>query len=305
LVSEMRNCFSSINQGKLNIKDLDEITAQILTNSSSEALLALASLQKSEQTFAHSVDVGLIYLEIYKRIMLRGGAEYHPLQQQELLLGAFLHDIGKSKLPLDILENERHFDIDCKEMQLIRTHPDLSRDILAAMQVDDLYCDMAYHHHVKMDGDLISSYPKGINYRDLSFESKLLGVVDVYQALIGKRKYKKPWSPPEAISYLDNLVGIEIGEDAWQPFFQILGQYPIGSFVQLNDGAMGFVIKPSQKELNKPSIALVINGKGEPLGHNSLINLETEKNLSIVRHLRPEDHLGDQVINTFSNLKIF
>ena len=304
LANEVRDCFSKVNQGKIHLGELDDITAQVLINSSTEALLAVASLQGSEQTYAHSIDVGAIYLEVYRLIMSRGGAQHDPSQEREVLLGGFLHDIGKAKIPQEILENTTRFAVGSREMQMMQSHSTHSRDILSAMELDKVYCDMAYHHHVKMDEDLVSSYPKNVKYKDLSFESKLLGIVDVYQALIGKRKYKKPWCPAEAISYLDNLAGVEFGDEIWQIFLKVVGLYPVGSLVQLSDGSQGFVMKAPQEELDRPSLALVANAKGERLSHNSLINLEKMRDLKIAKHLRPEDQFGDQAADIFASLKV-
>ena len=164
--------------------------------------------------------------------------------------------------------------------------------------------DMAHHHHIKMNTNLISSYPKGIKYEELGFESKLLSIVDVYQALIGKRTYKKPWSPPEAIRYLESLAGIEFSESVWMQFLQVVGKYPLGSLVQLSDNSLGFVIKGAKKNIARPAVAIVKNSAGEKLSTHPFVDLDDEQDLRITKDVHVEDHFGNEGLQAFIGLQV-
>jgi len=135
-------------------------------------------------------------------------------------------------------------------------------------------------------------------------ETRLIGIVDVYQALVGKRSYKKSWAPPAAMRFLNNLSDIEFDIDAWDSFYQIMGKYPVGSLVELNDGSVAFVEQPAGADLDKPQVALVRDTKGEDLTTNPLIDLLEEPRIKIVRD--PDNHevLGDASLEIFTSLKI-
>ena len=99
------------------------------------------------------------------------------------------HDIGKIRIPLDVLE--RNGPLTDEEMKLVRKHPEYGRDILRDFGYSDEELTMVLQHHEKPDG---SGYPFGLIGQEISIEAKIIGVVDVMDALLSPRAYKKAWS---------------------------------------------------------------------------------------------------------------
>ena len=300
----VENLMDKTRDGNMEIGDISEYVDNIVKSGSTEAMGVLTSLKKSDQTYAHCTDVAAIFQTVYVKLKEREGIELSPEKKHEMLLGAFMHDIGKAKVPKDILDSTARFERDSREMQLIQSHPTFGAEILTNMGSADMIVNMAHYHHVKLDSAMSSSYPQGVNFDDLAMETRLIAIVDVYQALVGRRNYKKSWAPPAAVKFIEQLSGIEFDIDVWDSFYQIMGKYPVGSLVELNDGSMAFVVQAAVEDSAKPRIALIRNAKGEDLTNNTLIDLQEEQDVKIVKDLDNYEVLGDASLDIFTNLKI-
>ncbi len=300
----IENLIDDSRDGKIEIGDVSEFVDSIIKNDTTEAMSVICSLKQSDQTYAHCTDVGAIFQNTYIKMRKQQGIELSPQKKQEMLLGAFMHDIGKTKVPKDILDSTVRFERGSHEMQLIQSHPDFGAEILTNMGSSNTIINIAHYHHVKVDTAVNSSYPQVNSFEEVMMETRLIAIVDVYQALVGRRSYKKSWAPPAAIKFLGNLSGIEFDLDVWDSFFQVMGQYPVGSLVELNDGSMAFVVQPAHEDLDKPQVALIRNAKGENLTNNVLIDLQEEPEMKIVKDLDNYEVLGDASLEIFTNLKI-
>jgi HD-GYP domain-containing protein (c-di-GMP phosphodiesterase class II) len=290
--------------GTVNIVDVSDYMEQITENASADVLCVAAGLSESDHTYAHCVDVGAIFQVTYSKILQRKKMKSKFKDEFEMLLGAFMHDFGKSKIPKDILESTELFEIDSKEMQLMRKHPDYSAELLYKMMMPDYIINMSKYHHVKLDLDLPSSYPPVDGYHQLTMETRLLAIVDIYQALVGKRAYKKSWAAPASMQYIDQLAGIEYDQEVWDDFYQVMGRFPIGSLVQLNDGSQAFVTSVPEQDLNRPQVVIVKNAAGEDLTHQTFADLQVEKDLSIKKGLDNQAVFGEDLLDVFTNLRI-
>lgn len=290
--------------GKVSSKQLISYVESIMEKVSSEALSALASLKESDQTYSHCVDVGAIFQACYYKIMERKQAKGSFDSRNKAMLGAFLHDFGKSKIPKDILDSTLRFNRTSKEMQLIEQHPVYGAKMLSNMGMPDSMVNMSLCHHVKEDSSVLSSYPKKVTYKHARYETRLLGIIDIYQALIGRRKYKRSWTSPSAMRYIDALTGIEFDVSVWNDFLQAMGHYPTGSLVKLNNGCLAFVVNVPDDALNDPQVVIVRNTNGEDTKNGTLVDLKEEKDFHIVEDLDPVDVFGADAVNRFTEMYI-
>lgn len=302
--SAIENIMDDARKGKISYDGINEYVDQITKNSSAEAMSAIVSLKQSDQTYDHCVDVGAIFQSSYFKILERFGRKGIFETKNKALLGAFLHDFGKSKIPKDILDSTVRFDRESAEMKLMESHPNFGAELLTGMDMPDSIINMAFYHHVKQDTTMNSCYPKNVNYEKVIYESRLLSIIDAYQALVGRRKYKKSWNPPAAIRYIDALAGVEFDMEAWDQFLNVVGLFPKGSLVELSDKSIGFVTSTPKNDLSKPHIAIVKNAAGEDLEHNNLVDLEIEEDLSIVKDLDIEETFGKDALAVFSSIQI-
>ncbi len=295
----VENVMDSGRKGKVKSEDVIGFVEDISKNSSAEAMSALVSLKESDQTYAHCVDVGSIFETAYYGIKELVGEKSIFKNKKEAMMASFLHDFGKSKIPKDILDSHKRFDRDGPEMKMMLAHPVRSAELLEEMGLPAYIINMAHYHHVKLNTSMKSSYPSDVNYDDVMMETRLLAIVDIYQALVGKRSYKKSWSPPSAVRYLDALAGVEFDLDTWDNFLQVNGRYPKSSLVELSDDSIGFVMNVPKEDLERPQIVVVRNSAGEDLKNTPLIDLETQKDLSIVKDLDAQDVFGERALDIF------
>lgn len=291
-------------EGNTDLTGMREFVDGIVEESSTEAIGIITSLKQSDQTYAHCIEVGSIFQTVYTELQQKKGIELSVKDKQDILMGAFMHDIGKAKVPKDILDSTVRFERDSREMKLMQSHPTFGAEILTDMGSSDMIINMAHYHHIKLDTAMKSSYPQGVNYDDVLYETRLIAIVDVYQALVGRRSYKKSWAPPAAMKFIEQLAGIEFDQDIWDDFYQILGQYPVGSLVELNDGSYAFVTGAATEDLSKPKVAVIRNAQGEDVKNNTLIDLQLDQDIVIAKELDNYDVLGDDSLEIFTHLNI-
>lgn len=291
--------------GKISTEQVQAYVDNICDGETTEALSAMTSLKQSDQTYAHCVDVAAIFQQSYLEELRITGRKSVFESEKELMLAGFMHDFGKSKVPKDILDSTQRFDRESKEMHLLQSHPVFGAELLTHMGLPDHVVNMAHYHHVKMDSGMKSCYPV-VTYDKVLSETKLLALVDIYQALVGKRSYKKSWTPPETIRYLGTLAGVEYEDETYEMFVNVLGKYPKSSLVELSDGQVGFVMNvPHDKtKLDRPQVAIVKNAAGEQLEHNDLLDLTVEQDIKIVTELDAQDVFGEHALDVFSKLHV-
>ena len=302
----MEHMMDNARLGKINSSEIEAYVVSVIKNSSSEAMSAIVNLKSSDQTYSHCIDVGVVFQKFYAEGFknTRKISGFQTLNQA--FLGGFLHDFGKAKLPKELLDSSARFEFGSYEMELIRSHPYHGAKLLQGMNMPDSIINMSLTHHVKMDESLSSSYPPQLLYNNSRFESKLLAVVDIYQALVSKRSYKRSWTPPQAIRYLSALSGVEYDEQIWDLFVQVMGEYPVGSLVVLNDDSMGFVMNVPEEGEDpfRPQVAIIRNADGKDLERHTLLDLQEEKDIRIQKDLDAAEVLNNMALESFSQLQV-
>ncbi|CAA2160338.1 Cyclic di-GMP phosphodiesterase response regulator RpfG [Methylobacterium brachiatum] len=116
---------------------------------------------------------------------------------------ALLHDIGKCRIPGEILNKPGH--LDSEELRLMQRHPVIGADLLRAQGTfEDEVIDVVLHHHERLDG---TGYPDRLSGRAISDLVRVVAICDVFSALTERRAYRKPASPAEALAIMTDGVG--------------------------------------------------------------------------------------------------
>jgi len=299
-----KNMLDNARKRKPSADEVKNNIDTVMEKSSPEAITAIASLQNSDQTYAHCVDAAAIFQTAYYAIKKRRGEKSIFEDEKFAMFGAFMHDFGKAKVPKDILESTVRFERESPEMHLLQSHPKFGAELLSGMEMPEYIVNMAHYHHVKADPSLNSSYPKGVNYDDVIMEARLISIVDVYQALIGRRSYKKSWAPAAAIRYIDALAGAEFDDEIWEDFVNVMGLYPKGSLVEMSDGTIGFVMNVPEDDLERPEVAIFRDADGNDYDHPSLIDLAENQDLEIEQDLDHYDVLGEDAMEIFLQIEV-
>ena len=123
--------------------------------------------------------------------------------QRRLARAALLHDVGKAFIPVDILDKPAK--LNDEEMQVVRKHPRLGYDALAAQGGFPLeMLDVVLHHHEFLDG---TGYPDGLRIDQISDIVRLTTIVDVYAALVENRSYRLPFTHSKAFAVMEQMGG--------------------------------------------------------------------------------------------------
>ncbi len=214
------------------------------------ALLLLTNLRhKDEYTSQHCVNVCILAVAFGRYL----GLEKHDLN--DLGLGALLHDIGKMKVPLEILNKPGR--LTAEEFAVIKGHPTHGRRILDRVDgVPERVLDVVLSHHERADG---SGYPRGARHSDISRFAMIVAIVDVYDAVTSDRVYHAGTSPHDALTMMYDRAPQTFDTDLFESFIRCLGIYPVGSLVELSTGEVAVVVGGSRRRQLKPVIMLVLD----------------------------------------------
>jgi putative nucleotidyltransferase with HDIG domain len=219
----------------------------ILRNS--DALVSLSRLKRfDEYTFFHSVNTSVLSVALGRRLGF-SSRDLHLLGS-----GTLLHDIGKTKIPLEILNKPGRFE--AHEFEIMKQHALRGVEVLTAttgFQEDIIR--PALEHHERVDG---TGYPFGRHRAELTPFGLIASVVDVYDAMTSDRCYHKGMPAHRVLQHLYNL-----GQDGHleskfvQQFIQCVGVYPVGSCVLLDSGEAGIVSQLNEDQPVSPKLILV------------------------------------------------
>ena len=217
-------------------------------------LLSLAAQDHVDRfTVGHSVRVALLALQVARA----AGASREKLV--EIGTAALLHDIGKSKVPQEVVFKRGRLNDD--EWRSMAQHPRLGADILIEQaDFSPSAIGAAFCHHMRPDG---AGYPHSDLPLRPSGSSCLIRVCDVFEALTSVRPYKRALTPLEAYAVMRR--NLEDFDPRWFGMFvATLGIFPQGSRVRLDDGSMALVLRQSPNP-TAPFLQLLTGPAGRDL----------------------------------------
>ena len=192
--------FTAIRNGKsIKLSDAETATSQIITGIENNGLGAwLNDVRRyHEGTFQHC----LLVTGVAVGFALDLGFTYPDLKR--LGMAATLHDIGKARTPLSILDKPGR--LDPVEEEIMRRHPVIGHDLLKDIQgIHPDVLDGVRHHHEYLDG---SGYPDGLTAPKISDLVRLLTISDIFAALIEQRPYRPPMPRAQAYEMLCGMDG--------------------------------------------------------------------------------------------------
>jgi HD-GYP domain-containing protein (c-di-GMP phosphodiesterase class II) len=224
-------------------------------------LLGMTTIKNyDEYTFNHSVNVSIYSLAMGKRL------GFSKKTLTELGITALLHDIGKSKIPREVLNKPAS--LNEEEWGIMKKHPLMGVEIVLNLkQLGEINPRMVvgiFDHHLKSD---LSGYPKLFRKKEVSLFGRIIQIADSYDAMSTPRIYKKtPYTPEQALAIMLREKTVHFDPLLLKIFIGLVGIFPIGSLVLLNTRELGIVYKPSHdpKWLERPVVILVArNEKGD------------------------------------------
>jgi HD-GYP domain-containing protein (c-di-GMP phosphodiesterase class II) len=219
------------------------------------AILWLTRLKhQDEYTAEHSVNVCLLSIALGKQMDLA------PYELENLGICGLMHDIGKMKVPTEILNKPGP--LDPEEFAEMARHTLYAKQLL--MGRSDIYpgaVDVAYSHHERLDG---KGYPRGIDSTKLSLFTRIVTVADAYDAMTSDRCYKPGMSSLDAMRILNRNRGTQFDEELVRKFISMIGLYPPGYLLEMSNGEVGIILSADPGYQLKPKVIMILGPDKQP-----------------------------------------
>jgi HD-GYP domain-containing protein (c-di-GMP phosphodiesterase class II) len=237
------------------------IVAQVLNNETS--LMGLTTIRDyDEYTFQHSVNVCIFSVALGKKLGLS------KLQLYDLGMAALMHDIGKARIPVEILNKTSG--LDDREWRIMQAHPWFGALTLFSLRgYDEIPYRailVAHEHHMKTD---LTGYPKAIRPRQLGFFSRIVSVADGFDAATTRRSYQTvPIEPDQVLREMWENPRRGYDPVLVKALINLIGIYPVGTCVILDtlEVAVVSAANPDGGQLNRPLVRIALDADGAMQG---------------------------------------
>ncbi|HPW41973.1 MAG TPA: HD-GYP domain-containing protein, partial [Bacillota bacterium] len=185
--------------------------------------------------------------------------KYDEEKLRELGMGAMLHDIGKTRIPHEILNKPES--LTKEEFELVKKHTSYGYELLKRSDVLSTYASyIALTHHERHDGE---GYPLGLRGEEIHEFARIVSVADVFDAITSDRVYKKRINVNEAVEYLIGMGDHQFDYNIVRSFIEHITIYPPGTCVLLNSGEKAIVVDVNKKYPNRPIVRILADGEGQ------------------------------------------
>ncbi len=245
------DAFETVRSGKgldlAMVHHLVELLIHRVARSSAALAQILAVKQYENLTYCHSVNVAMIGLLLGKRL------GFDEAATSALVEAALLHDIGKTRVPVEILKKPGA--LDKQERRTIEAHTRFGAEILAGIEnVRPLSPTVALEHHRSLSGAGYPDLGEGVVPHPLT---QIVTIADTYEAMTGARSYRAPSLPQEACLILARLAGERLNTALVKAFVSVVTFFPIGSLVRTSRDEIGVVIRTNPADPLHPVLALL------------------------------------------------
>lgn len=253
---------------------------------SPDAMLWLTQLRdKDEYTVQHSLNVCVLSIILGRHLNL-------PHENIVTLgLCGMMHDIGKMRIPLNILKKADD-ELTEEEQRVMESHTLLGYELLKSSEnMHPSVIETALTHHEHLDG---SGYPRHLKQTAISDFTKIISVVNTYDAITSNRIHQNSKNHLEATQILTNMAGTHLDRNLVVKFIESLGVYPPGCVVIMTNGEIAIVVEVNERAKLRPKVILILDEEKNPVSERliDLADMVTDKNgdiYTIKNVVRAED----------------
>lgn len=257
---------NSVQMGQMIDTDVAENTVTSCVHSimnNPDAMVWMSKIKDENQyTAEHCLNVCILAIAFGRHLRLSES------ELQVLGLCGLLHDVGKMKTPQEILDKPGK--LTPEEFKIIQQHTiDGHRLLTESVNtvVHIMAKDVVLNHHERPDG---SGYPRGLDAAGISEFSRIIAVVDAYDAITSNRCYSRAKSPVEAQKIIFENRGKQFDEEVALEFIKAVGPYPPGTIVELRNGMVGIVLTGKHKFRHLPTVVVLRDQNKNPMDERTV-----------------------------------
>ncbi len=245
-----------VEEGKRMVQQMDDLISK-------DSGLLLAAMDRI-QAFAvstHCVNVAILGVRIARSL------NYSDEEKMKVGLAALLHEIGVVKLSRRMVHERGKVD------QEVRQRPVYSAEILEKLGSEyDWLVQTVRQVYEREDG---TGFPLGLKGKDIREEAKILGIVDVFEACIHERPYRRAMTGYQLFHELTSVATERFAGRIVKALLKCFSLYPYNEYVLLNTGEIGKVIEVNESNLLRPRLKMLFDGKGQPFEDQPEVDLES------------------------------
>jgi HD-GYP domain-containing protein (c-di-GMP phosphodiesterase class II) len=282
----MGDVFAKVrNQEKPNLTGgealVEEIVQACLQGNLPLELLIMAQYGNATNSFLVNKAVNVTVFAIFMGDTLKLPKE----RLLELGLAAMLHDIGKVRVPKDILYKEET--LKENELSQLRKYPHDSFEILHGLGDKYHYlAECALHVNERMDG---SGFPQGLKGEAINPYARIIGILELYEAMTHNRPQRQKFSHFEAVKEIIKTKKQAFQRELLKAFLNTFGIFPLHCLVKLNSGAVGRVIQTYEEQPLRPKIEIIVDAQNKRVKVPRTVDLREQQVLYIADALTEEN----------------
>ena len=255
-VSAMQDIETQAKLGKVfEVEPLQQVVNTLLDSLFTDpaAVLGLTAIKgHDDYTLNHSINVCILSLSTGATL----GLDSDSLKS--LGLSALLYDLGKVRIPEDILNKQGPLTTD--EWQIVKSHATEGADLLKRIQLtDQMPMVVAFEHHLRHD---MQGYPEAPVEQEQHLFSKVVALCDAYDAMTTRRPFRREIRPDKALAVLMQGRGKAYDPSLTKAFVAMLGIYPMGAIVKLEEGSSAVVFRVNNDDLLHPRVKVLADAGG-------------------------------------------
>ncbi len=277
------------NVEKVDMNETKGIIEDIVNdlNASDTEIVNLLDIQSFDDfTYTHGLNVGIISMVFARKMKL------DEELVKEIGLGGFLHDIGKIRMPFDLLHKASS--LSDKDLKTMRNHPRYGYEMLkGSSQITEMVKKIVLLHHEKFDG---SGYPFGFKDTQIDDAIYIVAIAEIYDTLTSTLAYRKALTPKEALKVLLRDSGSHFKPEIAHQFAKSMGilmkessYFEIGTYVLLNTKEVAKIVAKDSDVTTRPSVEIIKNSQGKTLASPIAVDLNMDGTRDIVRVLDNEE----------------
>lgn len=232
------------------IRELKDLVDEIITEiySKNDQRYYSTELMGAEMYhYNHSVEVMILSLLIGRKM----GLDREKLVK--LAMGAMLADVGKSRVPDEVLNKKGK--LEAHEFEEVKRHVDYSYSILKDLVgLSSLSRQIVLLHHEKLDG---SGYPNGFTGDQIPMLVRIATVCDIFSAIVSDRTYNNRISVDTALEILRSATPVKLDQDVFTTLQQVIDVYPPGTIVELSNQQIGIVVRTNTSSPTRPILRVI------------------------------------------------